>query len=240
MIVLKNVSKSYNRGKVLAVNDLSLQVKNGELFGFLGPNGAGKTTTIKSIVGLLKPDNGTIQVCGIDILKQPIKAKSMIGYVPDEPVLYQKMIGIKFLNFICNVFKVEKKERENIKQLAEEFEMKEYLGQVISTYSHGMKQKLTIIAALLHNPQLVILDEPIVGLDPKAAFTLKEKLKQLCKEGKTVFFSTHVMEIAEKLCDRVGIINQGSMLAAAPLNELKSMTGKKRASLEQIFLELTR
>ncbi len=239
MIELIEVSKSYNKGEIRAVNNLSLKVKPGEIFGFLGPNGAGKTTTIKMIVGILKPDTGKILLNGIDIKKDPIKAKSIIGYVPDEPVMYEKMRGIQFLNFIADVFKANKEERKAILELAEYFELTDALNDIISSYSHGMKQKLAIIAAMFHNPEILILDEPIVGLDPKASFRLKEKMKELCKKGKTIFFSTHVMEIAENLCHRVGIINHGSLITAAPLEEIREKAGEMDANLEKLFLELT-
>ncbi len=239
MIELKNVTKSYNGGTVKAVNDLDLTVSEGELFGFLGPNGAGKTTTIKMMTGLLKPDSGSILLNGIDIIKMPLEAKKIIGYVPDEPVFYEKMTGARFLTFISDVFGVSKKNRSGIMELAEYFELDKSLGDVVSSYSHGMRQKLSIIAALIHDPEILILDEPIVGLDPKASFRLKEKLKSFCNMGKTVFFSTHVMEVAEKLCDRVGIISHGSLIASAPLYELRKEAGEKNASLERLFLELT-
>ncbi len=239
MIELVNVSKSYNKGEVKAVNNLSLKVLPGEIFGFLGPNGAGKTTTIKMIVGILKPESGKILLNGIEIKKDPIRAKSIIGYVPDEPILYEKMRGLQFLNFIADVFRVDKEKRKTIFELAEYFELTDALNDIISSYSHGMKQKLAIIAALFHDPEILILDEPIVGLDPKASFRLKEKMKELCKEGKTIFFSTHVMEIAENLCDRVGIINHGSLITAAPLEEIKKKAGETDANLEKLFLELT-
>ncbi|NOY08162.1 MAG: ABC transporter ATP-binding protein [Spirochaetes bacterium] len=239
MIELKNITKSYSNGAVKAVNDLNLTVFEGELFGFLGPNGAGKTTTIKMMTGLLKPGSGSILLNGIDIIKEPLEAKKIIGYVPDEPVFYEKMTGVQFLTFISDVFGVSKKKRSGIMELAEYFELDKSLGDVVSSYSHGMRQKLSIIAALIHDPEILILDEPIVGLDPKASFRLKEKLKGFCNMGKTVFFSTHVMEVAEKLCDRVGIISNGSLIASAPLDELRKDAGEKNASLERLFLELT-
>ncbi|MBN1413330.1 MAG: ABC transporter ATP-binding protein [Spirochaetales bacterium] len=241
MISLKNVSKTYGKGKtrVEAVKNLKLEVKKGELFGFLGPNGAGKTTTIKMIVGLLKPDNGGIVLNNIDALKQRIKAKSIIGYVPDEPLFYDNMTGYKFLTFIADVYNVELSGRKRIDELAELFELTAALPDPISSYSHGIQQKTALIAAMLHSPEILILDEPIVGLDPKAAFNLKEKMRNYCREGKTVFFSTHVMEVAEHLCDRVGIINRGELIAAAPPGELKNSPGKTNSSLEQIFLEMT-
>ncbi|MCD6122527.1 MAG: ABC transporter ATP-binding protein [Spirochaetales bacterium] len=239
MIQFQDVSKSYNNGEVQAVKNLSLTVASGELFGFLGPNGAGKTTTIKIMTGLLKPDSGTILLNGMDIKRKPLQAKRIIGYVPDEPVFYEKMTGIQFLTFIADVFDMPQEYRRNLPELAEKFEMDTALADVVSSYSHGMRQKLAILAALIHNPKILILDEPIVGLDPKASFMLKETLRSLCGEGKTVFFSTHVMEVAEKLCDRVGIISRGELIAAAPLKELRAEAGEKNASLEKLFLEIT-
>jgi ABC-2 type transport system ATP-binding protein len=240
MIELQQLSKAYNKGRVQAVKGLTLRVEKGELFGFLGPNGAGKTTTIKMIVGLLRPDSGTVLLDGIDARREPLKAKSIVGYCPDDPALYDKMTGIKFLAFIADVFAVAAGRRSaRIAELAETFEMKEALGEVIGAYSHGMRQKLSLIAALLHDPDILILDEPIVGLDPRAAFTLKETMKGLCRRGKTVFFSTHIMEVAERLCDRVGIISHGELVAAAPLEELRRKAGEESATLEKLFLEMT-
>ena len=240
MIELQQLSKAYNQGKVQAVKDLTLTVQKGELFGFLGPNGAGKTTTIKMMVGLLRPDTGRVLLNGIDAARDPLKAKSIVGYCPDEPVLYDKMTGIRFLSFIADVFGVSGERRAKVlPELAESFEMKDALGEIVTSYSHGMRQKLSLIAALLHDPEILILDEPIVGLDPRAAFTLKEKMKELCARGKTVFFSTHIMEVAERLCDRVGIISRGTLIAAAPLPELRRRAGEESATLERLFLEMT-
>jgi ABC-2 type transport system ATP-binding protein len=240
MIELQQLSKTYNKGTVQAVKALTLRVQKGELFGFLGPNGAGKTTTIKMIVGLLRPDSGTILLDGIDARREPLRAKSIIGYCPDDPTLYDKMTGIRFLAFIADVFGVAGELRSTrIAELAETFEMTDALGEVISAYSHGMKQKLSLISALLHDPDIFILDEPIVGLDPRAAFTLKETMRGLCRRGKTVFFSTHIMEVAERLCDRVGIISRGELVAAAPLEELRRTAGEESATLEKLFLEMT-
>ena len=240
MIELQQLSKAYNQGKVRAVKDLTLTVQKGELFGFLGPNGAGKTTTIKMMVGLLRPDTGRVLLNGIDAARDPLKAKTIVGYCPDEPVMYDKMTGIRFLSFIADVFGVSGERRAKVlPELAESFEMKDALGEIVTSYSHGMRQKLSLIAALLHDPEILILDEPIVGLDPRAAFTLKEKMKELCARGKTVFFSTHIMEVAERLCDRVGIISRGTLIAAAPLPELRRRAGEESATLERLFLEMT-
>jgi ABC-2 type transport system ATP-binding protein len=240
MIELSGLSKSYNKGRIQAVKNLSLSVKKGELFGFLGPNGAGKTTTIKMMVGLLKPDSGSARIGGIDVRKNPLGAKSIFGYCPDEPALYDKMTGIRFLSFIADVYSMPQASRSKaIEALAEAFELSDGLRETVSSYSHGMRQKLSLIASLMHDPQVLILDEPIVGLDPKAAFVLKEKMRELCAAGKTVFFSTHIMEIAERLCDRVGIISHGELIAAAPLADLRKKAGEADATLETLFLEMT-
>ncbi len=239
MIQIDNLSKTYSTGSKPALDQLSLSVEPGELFGFLGPNGAGKTTTIKILVGLLRPDTGSASVAGIDVLSDPLAVKARIGYVPDEPILYETMSGARFLRFIADVFGVPAEKRTVIEELAERFEIKDVLGDKISSYSHGMRQKVSIIAALLHDPEVFILDEPIVGLDPRSSFLLKETMKERCAAGKTVFFSTHVMEVAERLCDRVGIIRNGSMIAVGPFAELRQRAGKSDVSLERLFLELT-
>jgi len=240
VIELQQLSKAYNKGRVQAVRNLTLVVRKGELFGFLGPNGAGKTTTIKMAVGLLRPDTGRVLLDGIDARADPLRAKAILGYCPDEPALYDKMTGIRFLSFIADVFGVPGEARAaRIQRLVETFELKEALGEIIASYSHGMRQKLSVISALLHDPDILILDEPIVGLDPRAAYTLKETMRDLCRQGKTVFFSTHIMEVAERLCDRVGIISRGELLAAAPLEELRRKAGEESATLEKLFLEMT-
>lgn len=240
MIVIDHVDKSYKNGQVKAVNDLSLTVQQGEIFGFLGPNGAGKSTTINMLTGLLQQDRGSIKVHEFDTVKDNLKVKQLIGYVPDEPLFYEKMTGLRYLNFIADVFELDEKNRKNrIAKLSEEYLMQNSLEDVISSYSHGMKQKLQIMAALIHDPEVFILDEPMVGLDPKSSYVLKETMRTLCDAGKTVFFSTHVMEVAERLCDRVGIIQNGSLIACAPFEELKKASGETNSTLEQIFLELT-
>lgn len=239
MITVQNLVKSYSRDDRRALDGLSLSVKPGELYGFLGPNGAGKTTTIKILVGLLRPDEGSASVAGVDVLDDPLEVKRRIGYVPDEPLLYENMSGMRFLSFIADVFGVPADERGTILRLAEEFQLRDALGERISSYSHGMKQKVAIIAALLHDPDVFILDEPIVGLDPQSSFLLKETMRRQCERGKTVFFSTHVMEVAERLCDRVGIIRHGRLVAEGPLDELRERAGSTDATLESIFLELT-
>lgn len=239
LLKIQNVSKTYGKAKVKAVDNISLEVKPGEIFGFLGPNGAGKTTTIKMIVGLLKPDEGIITVNGVNVWEEPLKAKSMISYVPDNPEIYDKLKGIEYLNFIADMYGISKEERKRkLDYYLDLFEIKDAVGDVIASYSHGMKQKIVLTAALLNNPELFILDEPMVGLDPKSAFNLKEIMRDMCNKGKTVFFSTHVLEVAEKLCDRIAIINKGKIIALGTMDELRSHA-EERESLEKIFLELT-
>lgn len=238
MLKINGISKSYNKGKIKAVDNINLDIKKGEIFGFLGPNGAGKTTTIKMIVGLLKPDEGNIILNGTDIWDDPLTAKSMISYVPDNPEIYDRLDGIDYLNFIADMYGISKDERkEKIEKYTNLFNIEDSLGDIISSYSHGMKQKLVLTSALLNNPSLFILDEPMVGLDPKSSFNLKEIMRKMCDEGKTVFFSTHVMEVAEKLCDRIAIINKGKIVALGTMDELRR--AENSASLENIFLELT-
>lgn len=237
MINIENLSKSF--GDKLALDNLNLKVKRGEIFGFLGPNGAGKTTTIKMIVGMLKQDKGHILIDGIDTLKDPIEAKKKFAFVPDNPDVYETMTGRQYLNFIGDVFEISlDKREENIKKYQEIFEMKENLDLLISSYSHGMKQKIVLMGALIHEPNLLILDEPMVGLDAKSSFRLKNIMRQLCDSGKSVFFSTHVMEVAEKVCDRIAIINKGKLIAVGSLEEIKNQADDE-GSLEKIFLELT-
>ncbi|MDP4091777.1 MAG: ABC transporter ATP-binding protein [Bacillota bacterium] len=238
MIEISNISKSYSKGEIKAVDNLSLKVNRGEIFGFLGPNGAGKTTTIKMIVGLLNPDQGSITVNGLDIRHQMLQAKKCMGYAPDNPDVYEKLTGIEYLNFIADVYDVPLKERrERMEYFLDMFGLTDAAPDLIKSYSHGMKQKIVLTGALIHNPELWILDEPMVGLDPKSAFQLKELMRKHCDNGNTVFFSTHIMEVAEKLCDRIGIINKGKLVAIGTLDELKK---KEHAeSLENIFLELT-
>jgi ABC-2 type transport system ATP-binding protein len=239
MLKLSNISKSYNKGAIKAVDNIDLEIKTGEIFGFLGPNGAGKTTTIKMIVGLLKPDEGKVILDGVDVWEDSLKAKSMISYVPDNPEIYDRLNGIEYLNFIADMYGVSKEDRKaKIDYYGNMFNINDALGDIISSYSHGMKQKLVLTSALLNDPNLFILDEPMVGLDPKSSFNLKEIMRKMCDEGKTVFFSTHVMEVAEKLCDRIAIINKGKIIALGTMDELRSHA-KDRESLENIFLELT-
>ncbi|HHV26941.1 MAG: ABC transporter ATP-binding protein [Clostridiaceae bacterium] len=239
MLKLEGVSKTYDKGKVKAVDNINLEIKSGEIFGFLGPNGAGKTTTIKMIVGLLKPDSGKITINGLDIWKEPISAKKQISYVPDTPEIYNKLKGIEYLNFISDMYDIPKGIREErMKRYLEIFKLEKAVGDLIESYSHGMKQKLVLTSALLHDPEVFILDEPMVGLDPKSSFQLKKIMRERCDEGKTVFFSTHVLEVAEKICDRLAIINNGKIIALGTMEELKSHAESSQ-SLENIFLELT-
>lgn len=238
MIEIKGVSKTYAKGKKKAVDDISLDIRNGEIFGFLGPNGAGKTTTIKMMTGILLPDAGSIEINGIDIVKNPVEAKKNIGFVPDNPEIFNRLTGIEYLNFIADVYEVSEEERhKNIAQMGEEFKIKDALPSSINSYSHGMKQKLVLMGALLHNPPVWILDEPMVGLDPESAFELKNMMRRHTDAGNSVFFSTHVMEVAEKLCDRIGIIKAGKIIFTGTIDELRNLR-KEDESLENLFLEL--
>lgn len=240
MIEINAVSKSYGGGTKKAVDNLSLTVKPGEIFGFLGPNGAGKTTTIKMIVGLLKPDSGSIKINGYDVTAQPLEAKRQVAFVPDTPEVYERLTGLEYLNFIGDIYDVPAAERRaRIERFADVFELTGALSERISAYSHGMQQKLVLMSALLHNPPVWILDEPMVGLDPRSAHMLKELMAEHTRNGRTLFFSTHVLEVAEKLCDRVAIIKQGRIIAAGTLDELRQSRGQGGESLEDIFLELT-
>ena len=238
MLDLKNLTKNYD--SFAAVRDLSLEVAAGELFGFLGPNGAGKTTTIKMISGLLRPTAGTVRIGGHDILAEPLQAKAVLGLVPDSPVLYKKLSGREFLKFVAELYSVERRVTEKrIGDLLDLLGMTENADDLIDTYSHGMKQKTAIMAALVHDPGVVVLDEPTVGLDPRSARVVKDVLRALCDRGKTVFMSTHILEIAERMCDRVGIINKGELVAVGTIADLRAGGREGKASLEDIFLELT-
>ena len=228
MLEIKNLTKKY--GNFTAVDDLSLSVNDGEIYGFIGHNGAGKTTTIKAVVGALGFDSGEITVNGVSVKNNPVDAKNMLAYVPDNPDIYDHLTGIQYLNFVCDIYRIGKEERnERIRRYSEKFELTSALGDIISSYSHGMKQKLVLISALIHNPRLLVLDEPFVGLDPIAAHRLKELMRELCESGGAIFLSTHVLEVAEKLCDRVGIIKKGKLVAVG-------VVGDK--NLESIFLEI--
>ena len=238
MIEINNVSKMYKKGTKV-VDDLTLTVNNGEIFGFLGPNGAGKTTTIKMIVGALDITNGDILIDNKSIIKQPIEAKKLLGLVPDNPEMFLKLKGIEYLNFIADIYEISTEERiKKIEELAERFDIKDVLNNKIQSYSHGMRQKLMVISVLLHSPNNWILDEPMTGLDPKASFELKKIMREYTDQNKTVFFSTHILDVAEKLCDRIGIINKGKLLFVGTYQEMKDEM-KENKSLEELFMEIT-
>lgn len=232
MLKIKHLTKKY--GDFKAVDDLSLHIAPGEIYGFIGHNGAGKTTTLKSVVGILQFDNGEIYIDGTSITADPLKCKKEIAYIPDNPDIYEFMTGIKYLNFVADIFGVSAADRqEKIRKYAEIFELSSDLAQPISTYSHGMKQKLAIISAWIHSPKLIIMDEPFVGLDPKAAHLLKGMMREICDNGGAIFFSTHVLEVAEKLCDKIAIIKEGKLVRSGTMEEVKGDD-----SLEAVFLEL--
>ena len=238
MIKLENISKSYVKGKK-SVDSLNLEIKDGEIFGFLGPNGAGKTTTIKMITGILNADEGKILVDDKDIKKDSISAKKTIGFVPDTPDIFLKLKGIEYLNFMGDIYEVPKEIRkQRIEDLTKKFEIYDNLNEEMQGYSHGMRQKIILCGALLNNPKNWILDEPMTGLDPKSSFDLKEMMREHAKSGKTVFFSTHILEVAEKLCDRVGIINKGKLIFVGTFEEMKTKL-KDNGTLEELFLEIT-
>jgi len=226
-------------GDKVAVDDVSLEVRGGEIFGFLGPNGAGKTTTIKMIVGLLQPTSGTVLVDGYDIQAQPLPAKAASGYVPDEPNLYAKLTARELLRFVGDLYGVDRQQAERrLTELLRLFDLTQAGDDPIDSYSHGMRQKTAMAAALVHDPRVLVLDEPTVGLDPKSARLMKDILRQTAERGRAVFLSTHILEIAERMCDRIGIINRGRLIATGTMNELRSL-GKGESSLEDIFLSLT-
>ncbi|WNS45976.1 ABC transporter ATP-binding protein [Paenibacillus sp. MMS20-IR301] len=233
MLTIRHFSKSYKGGKK-AVNDLSLVVERGDIYGFIGHNGAGKTTTIRAVVGVLDFEEGEIEIDGISIRQDPLACKAKMAYIPDNPDLYDHLTGIQYLNFIGDLFNVSKSDRERlIREYGDAFQLTASLGDLISAYSHGMKQKLAIISALIHEPKLLVLDEPFVGLDPKAAHTLKTIMADLCSKGGAIFFSTHVLDTAEKLCNKIAIIKAGQLIAHGKTEEVK---GKN--SLEDVFMEL--
>ena len=233
MLIIKNLYKYYKSDRP-AIKDLSLEIKSGDIFGFIGHNGAGKTTTIKSVVGILEFEKGDIFIDGVSIKENPIECKKKIAYIPDNPELYDALTGIQYLNFIGDIYKVPRKEREElIKVYSDTFEITNSLGDLISSYSHGMKQKLAIISALIHKPKLLILDEPFVGLDPKASHTLKKIMKDICSDGGAIFFSTHVLEVAEKLCNKIAIIKNGEIIISGDTDKVKGDN-----SLEDLFMEL--
>ena len=232
MLKINNLSKIY--GEKRAVDDLTLHIQPGEIYGFIGHNGAGKTTTIKSVVGILNFDEGEILIDGMSIKEKPLECKKIMAYIPDNPDLYEFMTGIQYLNFVADVYGVGGEERtELIGKYAGEFGIEDSLAMALSGYSHGMKQKLAIIAALIHSPRLIIMDEPFVGLDPSASFKLKEIMRNICNEGGAIFFSTHVLDVAEKLCDKVAIIKNGKLIRSGTMDEVRG-----DESLESVFLEL--
>lgn len=232
MLRIEHLTKIYDDYK--AVDDLSLHIAPGEIYGFIGHNGAGKTTTLKSVVGILQFDDGEIFINGTSVKADPIKCKKEIAYIPDNPDIYEFMTGIKYLNFVADIFGVSSTDRqEKIRKYAEMFDLTADLAQPIATYSHGMKQKLAIISAWIHNPKLIIMDEPFVGLDPKAAHILKGMMREVCDNSGAIFFSTHVLEVAEKLCDKIAIIKEGKLIRSGTMEEVKGDD-----SLEEVFLEL--
>ena len=232
MLKIENLTKTYGHKKT--VDDLSLHIESGNIYGFIGHNGACKTTTLKAIVGIMNFDSGDILIDGKSIKKDALACKKIMAYIPDNPDLYEYLTGIKYLNFICDVYGVDQEKRtERIKKYSDMFELSDSLGEVISAYSHGMKQKLAIIAALVHEPKLIIMDEPFVGLDPKATHLLKQLMRQMCDQGAAIFFSTHVLEVAEKLCDKIAIIKAGKLIVSG---NTQDVIGDE--SLEDVFLEL--
>lgn len=233
MLEIKNLSHSYKKGKK-AIDDITISINDGDIFAFIGPNGAGKTTVIKSLTGLLDFTSGDIKINGFDIKKDELKAKKQFAYVPDNPDVYQNITGLNYLNFVADICDIDSKTREErIKKFADIYKLTDNLNNLVESYSHGMKQKLVLISAFLRSPKLLVLDEPFVGLDPVATFTTKEEFKNMCKEGSAVFFSTHVLEVAEKLCNKVAIIKGGKIIAKGTMEEVK---GDK--TLEETFLEL--
>lgn len=232
MLHIDHLTKSYGEKK--AVDDLTLHISPGEIYGFIGHNGAGKTTTLRSVAGIQSFDSGEITVCGRSIRTDPLACKQIMGYIPDNPDLYEYMTGIRFLNFIADVYGISAEERKRrIDNDAGRIELDKYLGQPIASYSHGMKQKLAVIATWLHRPRLILMDEPFVGLDPRASRLLKDMMREVCREGGAIFFSTHVLEVAEKLCDKIAIIRQGRLVRAGTMDEVRG-----DESLEEVFLEL--
>ena len=236
MIEISNVTKTYG-GRIRAVDNITFTVEPGCIYGFLGPNGAGKTTTIKLIAGIIRPDSGTVRVCGHDTVREALAAKKSIGFVPDDPNAFLHLKGLEYLKFMGDIYEVDaRKRREIIGSLAERFDMTKALGDKIQSYSHGMRQKIVIMGALMHQPRVWLLDEPMTGLDPKSAFELKSMMREHADAGNTVFFSTHVLEVAEKLCDSVAVIGAGRLLYSGSMDGLKSQRGE---SLEKLFLEMT-
>ena len=232
MLEIKGYSKTYGEGKK-AVDNINLTVESGDIFGFIGHNGAGKSTTIRAVVGVLDFTEGDIYIDGHSVKEEPMECKKITAYIPDNPDLYENLTGMQYLNFVADVFDIDSLEREeSIKKYADMFEITDSLGDLISSYSHGMKQKLAIISALIHKPRLMVMDEPFVGLDPKASFVLKEIMHKMCEDGTAIFFSTHVLDVAEKLCNKVAIIQKGQIIACGTMEELTN-----GQSLEEVFLE---
>ena len=238
MLRIDGISKTYANG-VTAVDNFNLEVEGGNIFGFIGPNGAGKTTSIKMIVGLLKPDHGNIYIDGVNIWEDSLEAKKLVSYVPDQPEVYTKLKGIEYLNFISDIYKIDSETRKSrIEKYTKLFNIYDDLDKLIEEYSHGMRQKIVLSAALIQDPYLLILDEPMVGLDPKSSFNLKELMKERARDGKIVFFSTHILEVAENLCDKIGIISKGKIIKIGTIEEFKEGAQSEK-TLENIFLELT-
>ena len=238
MLEIRNLTKTYGGNQKPSVDNLTLTVGDGEIFGFIGPNGAGKSTTIKSITGIIDFEDGSISLDDIDIKQNPIEAKKILGYVSDDHVLYEGLTGVEYINFICDVFDVPTAQRQpRLDKYAELFALQDAINKQISTYSHGMKQKLNIIGALIHEPKLWVLDEPMTGLDPRSAYNLKQLMREHADKGNSVFFSSHVLEVVEKVCDRVGIIDDGHLITCCAIDELKERNKDK--SLEELFLKLT-
>ncbi len=238
MINLKNLTKKYS--DIVAVDNLNLHIQKGEIFGFIGPNGAGKTTTIKMLGGILEPTSGKIEICGIDIKDEPESAKRKIGFIPDRPYLYEKLTGMEFLKFTADLYNVDEAvfEKES-KDSLNMFSLSDWSDELIESYSHGMKQRLIMAAALLHSPDVIVVDEPMVGLDPSAIKMVKELFRHLAAEGVTIFMSTHTLKVAEEVCDRIGIIHKGSMIATGTISDLKDKAQSKEADLEEVFIKLT-
>jgi len=238
MIELAHLTKRY--GNVTAIADINLTIPSGQFFGFLGPNGAGKTTTIKTIVGLLKPTSGTVKVDGIDVQTNPIEAKRLVGFIPDKPFIYEKLTGREVLQFVAGLYEVDPGQvDERIDQLLDMFELSDWKDELVESYSHGMRQKIVMSTALIHQPKVIVVDEPMVGLDPKGARQVKKIFTELCAQGTTIFMSTHTLEIAEQMCDYIAIIQKGSIIAQGSISELRVIAQTALTKLEDIFLELT-
>lgn len=233
MLEIKNVSKTYKKSTVKAIDHIQITIEDGDIYGFVGPNGAGKSTTIKCVTGILDFEDGDILLDGVSIKKNALECKRNMAYVPDNPNIYENLSGIDYINFICDIYGVKEERKDLIHHYADLFGIKDRLADSIKNYSHGMKQKVVLIAAIVHKPKLLVLDEPFVGLDPKAAYDLKEIMKELCSQGTMIFFSSHVLEVVEKLCNKIAIIKEGKIISSGTIEEVKGDT-----SLEDVFLEL--